>query len=113
MAYVVPTIDEFRELFTEFDERTDEEVTAALNAAATQVDTTWREADYKIAIMLLTAHFLAAAETAASGREISSESIGPLSVSYFKSQAGWIETTGYGTRYQNLLEANHPPILVI
>jgi hypothetical protein len=108
MAYVAPTADEFLTRFPEFEGQ-DDAIDNALIEAGRAVDTNWTEGDYKPAIMYYAAHLLTASEIASSGKEIASESIGPLSVSYFKSgenSDGWITTSGYGQMYLRLLRLN-------
>lgn len=105
MAYVLATLDEFLARFPEFDGQ-DEAIEFALTEAARSVDDSWIEADYKTAHMYMAAHLLTAGEIASSGKEIASESIGPLSVSYFRSDTGWYGSTGYGQRYNILLAQN-------
>lgn len=112
MAYTDPTVDEFIERFPEFAGQEDAAAFALIEAKL-NVDTSWREADYGIAIMLLMAHLMSAGESASSGREIASESIGPLSVSYFKSDSTWLASTGYGSRWLRILRANRSGPLVV
>jgi hypothetical protein len=105
MAHTPATLESFYQRFPEFAGQ-DDAATIALSDALRGVDTSWTEGDYTIAHALLAAHYLTAGEIASSGKEIASESIGPLSVSYFKSDAGWIATSGYGQRYLMLLRQN-------
>jgi hypothetical protein len=113
MAYVDPTAADFEARFPEFAGQ-DDAIAFALEEAKLGVDASWTDdAQRRIATMLLAAHLLSSGETAASGKEIASESIGPFSVSYFRSEAGWLESTGYGARYMQLVRLNKPRILVI
>src|SRR5690349_221869 len=105
MAYDYATIDEFIAQYPEFDGQ-DDAITLALERAKRGVDETWTEGDFKDAHMALAAHLLTAGEIASSGKEIASESIGPLSVSYFRSDGGWIASTGYGQTYLLMLKQN-------
>lgn len=115
MAYVPPTAEDFKTRFPEFESVEDDTITALLADAAKQVDSTWREDDRAIAEMLMVAHSISSQETASSGgREIASESIGPLSVSYFSGASlAWIQGTGYGRAWYALALKNFPPILVV
>lgn len=113
MPYSIPTVSEFRGLYPEFATTTDPVVQAALDAGARQVDTSWTEGDYSRAIGLYAAHLLSAGAIATSGQEIASERIGPFAVSYFKSDRGWLQSTGYGQQFSMLAGANVPAILVI
>jgi hypothetical protein len=113
MAYVDPTAGDFEARFPEFAGQ-DDAIAFALEEAKLGVDASWTDdAQRKIATMLLAAHLLSSGETAASGKEIASESIGPFSVSYFRSDKGWLDSTGYGARYMQLVRLNKPRILVI
>lgn len=115
MAYTPPTADQFKTRFPEFADEDDERIEALLTEAGAQLDSTIRDADRGLAVMLMVAHTLSAGEASATGgREIASESIGPLSVSYFSgASVEWVESTGYGKQYMDLIEKNVPPILVI
>lgn len=122
MPYTVPTVDDFRARFPEID-ATDAVIQTAINDAADMVDTTWLEKDYQKAILFLAAHYVtigAAEEVGTIGDEqtIASESFGPISVSYQKTEGGasngsTFGTTGYGRRYLELLRLNFPAIVVV
>lgn len=134
-AYDTPTADDFRAKFPEFADLDDQYIQNLIVEANRAVDTTWFEGDYENAILYLAAHYHelglmatassdASAEGIPAGQEITSEHIGPISVSYGKStaagssgSAGGITsellTTVYGRRYRNLLVKNIPAIQVI
>ena len=131
MPYTTPTVDQFRSRFPIFEDAEDELIEALLSEAASQIDTSWREADYQPAIMYLTAHLLATDNSSegdsvefggAGAGTIASESFGALSVSYATksgsnaSNAAWAaeyETTEYGRRYLRLLKLTKPAIMVV
>lgn len=112
MAYTPPTLDEFLERFPEFEGQ-DAAIEFALLEAALQVDDSWPDAYRSIGVQLLTAHLVQSGADAASGREIASESIGPFSVSYFKSDKTWQESTGYGVRFAAIARNLFPAVLVV
>lgn len=122
MSYDVPTVADFRARFPEID-ATDAVIQTAIDDAADMVDTTWLEKDFQKAILFLAAHYvtIGAAEVAGTiGDEqtIASESFGPISVSYQKTEGGASDgssfgTTGYGRRYLELLKLNFPGMLAV
>lgn len=119
MPYTIPTADDFVTRFPIFENEDEDRITALLAEAASQIDASWREADYQPAIMYLAAHMLAT-DNSQSGEEvefggpgtISSESFAGMSVSYSAgaSQSGVMNTqygaTEYGRRYYALLRKN-------
>jgi len=130
MPYTVPTLQQFRSRFPIFDDKDDSVITALLDEASGQVDTSWRERDYQPAIMYAAAHLLATDNSgdgedveigAAGGGQIVSESFGQMSVSYSTggSAAGSLSaserwgSTEYGRRYLSLLKQNKPAIMVV
>lgn len=118
MAYNVPTVDEFVTMFPEFGSIDEEVIAAAIVAANRSVDNSWTEGDFKNAILFLTAHNLQVAidGIGGGGGEISSESLGQISVSYSKTsqQQDVFSSTAYGSRYLELLNANHgAPVLIV
>lgn len=129
MAYVAPTVAEFKARFpTVAAGKSDETIQAYLDEAATQVDTSWREVDYKPAIMYLAAHMMVSEANAAAGGSgggvssgaVASESFGGMSISYENnsaandaaSQSQW-GGTEYGRSFYNLLKKNKPAVVVI
>ena len=139
MAYDTPTIADFRAKFpnlvdTNGEVLEDVYIDGLIVEANRSVDDTWTDGDYAVAILYLAAHYheltlLADAETAGAvegapaGQVISSEHIGPISVSYGKSTSasgsGGSATTSEfamtvnGQRYRDLLIKNIPAVLVI
>jgi len=129
MAYTLPTLEQFKTRFpTVVVGKSDELLQMYLDEAAAQVDTSWREADYQLAIMLLAAHNIVSEDTATSGGGggsagsgiVASESFGGMSISYEGSGSGqdpatsspW-GSTEYGRRFYNLLKLNKPAIVSI
>lgn len=142
MAYIFPTVDDFRAKFPEFADLDDETIQTLLDEAGRNVDETWTEGDYTNAILYLAAHYhqlslMAANESGGTGTGedasgvpagsmITSEHIGPIAVSYGKSTSATsagssgsgaypspFGTTIYGQRYLDLLKKNIPAVLVI
>lgn len=127
MPYTTPTREEFKTRFPIFAAKTDEAIDAALLEASGQVDESWREQDYQIALMYLAAHLLATDNSAAgeepeigaAAGQVASESFGGMSISYAstsesnaanKSQWG---TTEYGRRYYGYLIKNrYGPVVI-
>lgn len=125
MAYTLPTVEDFRNKFPEFDEdyHTDDQIQDALDEAARNVDETWLEADYANAILYLAAHGIAVTDFGAEslGQDnLKSISIGPLSLSYGRTIAEAIagdpsalKTTVYGMRFFRLRKLNIPAVKII
>lgn len=128
MAYETPTADDFRTKFPEFEDLSDTQIDALIVEAMRSVDTTWTEGDYENAILYLAAHYHQLATNASEsstmdtpgGQAITSEHIGPISVSYGKASGptganstSSLSTTAYGQMYYDLLVKNVPAILVI
>lgn len=115
MPYTAPTNDEFIAAFPEFQDTDETLITNALARGGRNVDTEWFEDDYQTGYMLYAAHLLTVGQNAAdSGGQagnIASESLGPISVSYTKTEAAGSDPTGlgatsYGQQYYNLLKQN-------
>lgn len=70
-----PTVAEFRAMFPEFSEVSDEQVTLYLDIAMQWIDVFWFQPDAKIAVMWAAAHYLALHDQA-SGGEITSSGSG-------------------------------------
>ena len=68
-----PTVVEFRKVFPEFDEVTDEQIEFYLETAMQWVDTFWYPIDAKLAVMYGAAHFISMQDRA-SGGELTSGS---------------------------------------
>jgi hypothetical protein len=129
MAYTPPSADDFVARFPVFSDKEPAQVQAVLDEALGQVDQTWREADYRPAVMYLTAHLIAIDNSQEDDLinvgntgpgDVVSESFGGLSVSYQRnSRPATSELTqeygqtSYGRRYLALLRANFPAIAVI
>jgi hypothetical protein len=107
----VPSSDDFLVRFPEFDGTDEDTIDAVIAEANRCVDDTWTAGDYTIAIMLLTAHLLTAADQGAA-LQVISQSIGPFSETY-KAGTSWAEGSSYGQRFLQMLKRNQPPIMVI
>lgn len=126
MAYDAPTVAEFKTRFPAVaGSKSDDTIQAYLDEATNTVDESWREQDYKIAIMYLAAHNMTLEDTAAAGGGgtsgvVSSESFGGMSISYDNSKgtdnaaanSQW-GATFYGQQFYLLLKRNKPSIVVI
>lgn len=127
MAYVAPTYEEFIARFPIFADKDQPLVDAIILEATNTIDTTWREVDYKPAIMYLAAHLLATdnsgegeAVDVGGAAPISGESFGGMSLSYgspvntsdavSKTQYA---STEYGRRFYKLLKLNKPAIVSV
>ena len=90
MAYVAPTLADFRARYQEFVAVPDTLVDLVLSEASRAVSTLWVERDYAPAILLLTAHMLKAGgalEDAAGGSggyagPITKERVGEVEITY-------------------------------
>lgn len=114
MAYVAPTVDDFLLKFSELSDTEDDVVQALLDEALRYVDTRWREADYQDAALYLAAHWASKNKSAESGGEIASESFGPISVTYARSDGTkHVDSTQYGRRFAELRRGNHAGPVVV
>lgn len=130
MPYVAPTVEQLKVRYPEFKDVATETIQAALDAAATKVDESWREADFQEARMLYAGHTMTLAglgssrEAKFSGLSaagISQIKISSLSVSMAKDgfysrnpvRAGELSSTSYGTRFLQLMRVNFPAVLVV
>jgi hypothetical protein len=129
MAHTAPTYAEFIARFPIFNDVIRYPVTVVeqvIVEATNNIDTSWRELDYKPAIMYLTAHMLAL-DNSSEGDEvevgglqtIASESFAGMSISYKDGGANVgsaalssFGSTSYGRRYYSLLQKNKPGIVV-
>lgn len=133
MSYDLPTAADLKAKLPLFAAVSDPVITAALGEAASQVDQTWREADYKPAIIYLAAHIMSvdgvllnanapggAGQMIASG-EISEMKVGDVMVKVGGGgqSSGAIATsqgygsTRYGQRFLQLMRLNHPAIAIV
>jgi hypothetical protein len=122
MSYDVPTVAQFQARFPEIDAE-ETAIQIAIDDAADIVDTTWREKDFQKAILFLAAHYVTTGTAEAAGeigdaQNIASESFGPISVSYQKTESGdssndTLGTTGYGRRYLELRRWNFTGPVVV
>jgi hypothetical protein len=116
---VVPNVAAFKTMFPEFASMDDTLVQIAIDQSEQFVDESWGDSQAG-AIAYLTAHFLASAQATAStsGRLVTSETIGRISLSYASAAAGGagidpLSTTGYGLIFGNMLNAQGYGIAVV
>ena len=116
----LPTVDDFRERFPEFEERSDEEIEMAISDAGDEIsESVWMEKDYANGVLFLAAHFMTAGIAQGEfitdgGPPIKAESIGRLSTTYGDpAKSGDYTSTNYGNRYLRLLRRNVPRLLVV
>jgi Protein of unknown function (DUF4054) len=100
------TADSFVERFPVFEGR-DDQIELLLLEAAREVDDSWEAADVDFAIMYWVAHSLVMEDTADS-LPVTSESIGPIRVSYGSPQNEneSYARTEYGRRFLSLRDKN-------
>lgn len=113
---ILPDPISIKTIYPEFTSTADSAIAFAIEQAAMWVDDTWMERDRIPAIVALSAHFMAVAGASAGvdGREVVSETIGPISVTYAQiaaaaasPQASNYGGTAYGKNYRSLLRRNH------
>ena len=126
MAYDVPTAATLKATYPAFAGVADATVDIHLaNAAATAVDTSWREADYAPAIVAFAAHKMALLNIGDHGQVAGYKAAGVSSVRSGNFQAsfdadavkaasgGGLDATPYGQEYKRLLGANKGGPLVV
>ncbi len=125
ITVTIPTATSIKLRFPEFADVDDAIVEFAIEEARLGVRDNWL-VGYNIAIVYLTAHYVASsiAASAAGGTgsdgDIASETIGRLSITYAQTShtpstavAGDTSTTSYGRRYDELVERNFGgPVIV-
>lgn len=125
MVWTAPTLQQFRDRFPEFVNRSDGNVQAVLDEAVGEVGDTWIESDRTPAVLHLTAHLLASSGTgvgaggggvAVTG-PIRSRTVGDVSVTFAGAGStksdDLLATTGYGRRYLALMRKNFPAVSVV
>lgn len=131
MPYIVPDVNRFITKFPEFEDYDGQRIQDAIDEAAGRIDRRWIESDYQPAILYLAAHLLATSGSGeagdiqtgdSGGGVVTSESFGPISISYGSKGGGSGSTTRYeqdyaateyGRRFMALLRVNFPPIVAI
>lgn len=120
MAYVVPTIADFKARFPRFAAVSDAVVQSALDEAALAVDDTWAsQADFTLGRLLYAAHVLTldgqGTSTEAQLAGFNSIKMGSLSLTLEKrsGDSSALEATSYGRRFLALLGTNSPMALVV
>lgn len=115
MAYTIPTAADFKARFTRFAAVADATIDIYITEAANKVDDSWLEQDYATAILYLAAHLYVQESGTGADRPgvITSESFGPMSVSYaVGSQSnGGYQATEYGRRFAELAALNFPGVV--
>lgn len=121
ITITIPTASSIKLRFPEFSEVEDSVIEFAIEEARLEVSTNWTH-KYNVAINYLVAHYVACsvAESASAGSdgEIASESWGRFSVTYAQGGNSGAErtskdSTSYGRRYMQLLNANFGGPVVI
>lgn len=98
MAVTPITFDQFQERFPKFANQ-EWLFDLLIEEVTSQITDAWDEDDQDIAQLYLMAHLMA---TEDSEQQISSESFGPISVSYVASKLDGLDSTEYGRRYLRL-----------
>lgn len=119
---VFPDATSLKTRFPEFAGTEDAAIAFAVEQALREVDDTWAPKDRMLAITMLAAHYLAVASYSAGvdGRDVMSESIGPISVTYANLAAvrtsivtSPFQATSYGKQFLALLSRNFRGPVVI
>lgn len=115
VTVTIPTASSIKLKFPEFAELDDSVIEFAIEEARLDVGSNWT-VGYNIALVQLTAHFIAAAQQASEDAagdsgEIASESIGRMSISYKATSAANavssdLSSTTYGKRFIELRDRN-------
>jgi Protein of unknown function (DUF4054) len=112
---LLPDATSMKTRFPEFSGTADAVIMFAVEEAASNIDDTWPEADQIAAVAYLAAHYLAigGASAGVDGREVISESIGPISVTYAQASSGaagsggtQLDATAYGKSFLSLVRRN-------
>jgi hypothetical protein len=112
----------FKSMFPQFEDVDDSVVQTALDEAALFVGEDWPPKEAQAATFYLAAHFLASAQaaSAASGRVVTAETIGQISVTYAAAGTSGsstaypsLSTTNYGLMFLSLMRRNSPGIAVV
>lgn len=112
MAYEPVTIDDFFARFPKYATEDEYYITTLLEEAATKVDDSWIETDFKSATLYYVAHLLESekGDKAGSG-EIVSESFGPMSRTFARNQSTTsLSSTEWGRRFEALRKQSFPGI---
>jgi Protein of unknown function (DUF4054) len=112
---VLPDVTSIKTRYPEFETVPDALVAFAIEEAARMVDETWLERDRIPALSAAAAHYMAVAGASAGvdGREVVSETIGPISVTYAGIAAAAAASpssfvsSAYGKTFSALLRRNH------
>ncbi len=114
-----PTVNSIKTRFSEFADVADAVIEFAIEEAALEVGSNW-VTGYNIAIVYLTAHYVASAvaesDASSSGGDIASESFGRISISYAQGSTATHtdkESSSYGKRFIELRDRNFGGPVVI
>jgi hypothetical protein len=107
--------------FPEFESVSDAAIELAVEEAIISVGSHWPDKYQTLALMYFTAHLLAVAAASADsgGREVTSETIGQISVTYKsatdvgKISVGDLSTTSYGAKFAEFRNLAFPAIMVV
>jgi hypothetical protein len=117
MSYTAPTVGDFTTRFPRFVDVNADLLAALLAEALTQVDDSWLEQDYANGVLYLMAHMLVQETGGGADRPgtITSESLGPISISYGTGGVASMSDFGateYGRRYRSLRNKNFPGVAI-
>ena len=113
MAYTDPTPADLRARFPVFSALSDPVIQGAINEAGRRVDETWPEEDFTLAKLLYSAHVLTL-DGLGTGKEaqmigFKSVALGPIKLDLNvidRVQAGTLQSTTFGVRFLEMVEAN-------
>ncbi len=121
VTVTIPTATSIKMRFSEFADVVDPLIEFAIEEARMEVGGNWKRG-YNLAIVYLTAHYIASAIAAAAsgggGGDVASESIGRFSISYAQTANANavhddLESTSYGRRFEELRDRNFGgPVIV-
>ena len=103
MAQITITVDDVLTRFPQFDGK-DDQIEFLIPEAARLVADTWNEDDQRSALLYLVAHLLVS-EDSADAYPVTSESLGPISVSYAVPSNATLDpfrNTEFGRRYLDI-----------
>jgi hypothetical protein len=124
MAHVLPTAQDVLTRFPELTCSNVERLNMIIDELETEVDTGWREKDYKNGVLYLAAHRLVMEDAKNGGANaalgqgpLKSQSFGDASETYATTSEGGVgseyDLTVYGRYWLKLLRRNAPHVLVV
>jgi len=93
-----PTVEEFRKVFPEFSEVSDEQIEFYLYTAMQWVDTFWYPVDAKLAVLYAAAHYLSLHDRASGGEITSGDNGGSGSVTDPEVGKIWVKSVRFRDR---------------